>query len=78
MVFPYFLANFGTHFAASGSQKFHAMAIKEELRLGQVVRFGKEMKKAVIDGLTRTFAGLVPEDGGYVTVSYEDIYVQGR
>lgn len=54
------------------------MAIKEELRLGQVVRFGKEMKKAVIDGLTRTFAGLVPEEGGYVTVSYEDIYVQGR
>ena len=57
---------------------FLIMAIKEELRLGQVVRFGKEMKRAVIDGLTRTFAALVPEDGGYVTVSYEDIYVQGR
>ena len=59
-------------------KNFLIMAIKEELRLGQVVRFGKEMKRAVIDGLTRTFAALVPEEGGYVTVSYEDIYVQGR
>lgn len=46
---------------------------KTKLHLDQVVLVGKEKKKAVIDGLTQTFAGVRMMDGGYEMVGYCDI-----
>lgn len=55
------------------------MIAKETLRLGQEVLLGSSRERAVVDGLTQTFAGLVLADGGYVYSDYSELYecVQG-
>ena len=49
------------------------MVNKNELHLGQAVLVGTEMKKAVIDALTQTFAGVVLQGGGYGFYEYNEI-----
>ena len=55
------------------------MIAKETLRLGQEVLFGISRERAVVDGLTQTFVGLVLAGGGYVYCDYSELYecVQG-
>lgn len=51
------------------------MVAKEELRLGQRVWYGADRLGAVVDGLTQTVVGLRLDEGGYVIVRYEDVYL---
>lgn len=55
------------------------MVAKEMLRLGQVVLVGEARERAVVDGLTQTFAGIKLEcGGGYRIADYGELYVQGQ
>ena len=49
------------------------MVDKTKLHLEQEVLVGAEEKKAVIVGLTRSFTGVIFQNGGYETVSFDDI-----
>lgn len=55
------------------------MVAKEELRLGQRVLYGADRREAVVDGLTKTVAGLelLGEEGRYVICEYADVYLEG-
>lgn len=50
------------------------MVNKEELRLGQMVRYGRRKVGAKVDALTQDSCGLVLDGGRYVRCSYEDVY----
>lgn len=56
------------------------MVEKESLRLGQRVWYGAERREAVVDGLTKTVAGLElkDEEGGYVICGYSELYLEGE
>lgn len=70
------LWKFGTGFASRRHLKNSSeMIAKETLRLGQEVLFGSERTKAIVDGLTQTFAGLMLENGGYMYADYSELYV---
>lgn len=55
------------------------MVAKEELRLGQRVLYGADRREAVVDGLTKTVAGLelLGEEGSYVICEYSELYLEG-
>ena len=50
------------------------MVIKETLHLGQEVLIGDRREKAVVDGLTQTYAGVIIKGGPLMLVEYADIY----
>ena len=52
------------------------MVNKEELRLGQRVRYGRRKVGAKVDALTQDSCGLVLDGGRYVRCSYEDVYYE--
>lgn len=51
------------------------MVEKEQLHLGQRVLVGDERDPGVIDGMTRDYAGVMMEYGGYEYVDYGELYL---
>lgn len=52
------------------------MVNKEELRLGQMVRYGRRKVGAKVDALTQDSCGLVLDGGRYELAKYGDVYYE--
>lgn len=51
------------------------MIPKETLHLGQEVLVGDRRERAVVDGLSQTFAGVIVNGGPLMIVAYEKIFL---
>lgn len=52
------------------------MVEKEQLRLGQMVRYGKRKVGARVDALTQDSCGLVLDGGKYVVTGYAEVWYE--
>lgn len=50
------------------------MVVRENLRLGQKVLYGKEREECFVEMLTRTAIGLISVNGHVILCEYGDVY----